>query len=424
MATDRFGNLFAPDVPYARGRHLTATGDDIAKLKIAWGHVQRRIGDATGAFNFSGLERRLPYVTEDLALMDDELAPALFGAELTALGLDHMGGIAPRDDVAVMNRLTAAVVAATLVLVGPGDVVIGVSPSHSHPCLTRAAKRAGATFVEAVGLAGFEAALAAHPRPRLVALTRLAVTYDILAAEEIQRIVARAHGVGARVLLDDAGGARVGPAIFDQPKSLGLGVDVAATGLDKYGVVGPRLGLLAGRREIVAAARTLAVELGLEARPMLYPAVVHSLRGYRQERVRELVATTKLVAAALRARLGNRLAETPVTAKLYGEDILELALERAGLRERPIVPYEATAALAMLLLRDHGIMTVHFAGLPPGTSTLLIKFVPPETLARFGGAERFAAAVDAAIDALARLMGDGAALHALLLGAPAAVAAA
>ena len=61
----------------------------------------------------------------------------------------------------------------------------------------------------------------------------------------------------------------------------------------------------------------------------------------------------------------------------------------------------------MLLLRDHGILTVHFAALPPGTSALLLKFVPPETLARFGGAERFAAAVDASLGELARVVDAG-----------------
>ena len=77
------------------------------------------------------------------------------------------------------------------------------------------------------------------------------------------------------------------------------------------------------------------------------------------------------------------------------------------------MPYEATAALAMLLLRDHGILTVHFAALPPGTSALLLKFVPPETLARFGGAERFAEAVDEALGELATLVADEEALRRL-----------
>ena len=70
----------------------------------------------------------------------------------------------------------------------------------------------------------------------------------------------------------------------------------------------------------------------------------------------------------------------------------------------------------MLLLRDYGMLTVHFAGLPPGASSMLIKFVPPETLARFGGAERFADAVDQSLGRLAEVIGDPGAFRNLLFG--------
>jgi len=50
---------------------------------------------------------------------------------------------------------------------------------------------------------------------------------------------------------------------------------------------------------------------------------------------------------------------------------------------------EASAALSMLLLIDHGMLVVHFVGLPPWTVDLLIKFVPPETLECFPGFVEF-----------------------------------
>ncbi|PYN18914.1 MAG: hypothetical protein DMD76_28125 [Candidatus Rokuibacteriota bacterium] len=246
-------------------------------------------------------------------------------------------------------------------------------------------------------------------------LTRLAVTYDLLPLEIASEAVRLAHARGVRVYVDDAGGARVGPAVFGQPKTLELGADLGATGLDKYGTVGPRLGLLAGDAALVAAIRARAFEFGLEARPMLYPAVARSLSGYRPERVRTLVETTRKVGEALSVVFGARLHVTPVTAQLRADDLLALAMERAGLTTPPIVPIEATAALAMLLLEDYGILTVHFAGMPPGTSSLLVKFIPPETLERFGGADAFAKAVDSSVDRLAAALHDRAALSMLLL---------
>jgi len=91
-------------------------------------------------------------------------------------------------------------------------------------------------------------------------------------------------------------------------------------------------------------------------------------------------------------------------------------MERAGLGQPSIVPYEATAALAMLLLEDYGVLTVHFAGLPPGTSSFLFKFIPPETLRRFGGPGTFARAVDASLNKLANLIAEPEAIRALLVG--------
>jgi len=415
---DRFGNAHAAGLPYARGAIIRSTEDDIAKLQRA-GRVIDGIVRARGleaVFNFTGLERSLPLTPEELAVADDEIAPAIYGDRFRAAALAHLGGTPGRHDAMLFNRLTAATVATHLTLVKPGETVVGVSPTYSHPTIVRAVALAGATFVEARDQRHLEEVLDSGAAVPLVALTRLAVSYDLLPDDRIERVIAAAHASGARVYVDDAGGARVGPAIFQQPKTLEMGADVGATGLDKYGTVGPRLGLLAGERDLVSKIRARAFELGLEARPMLYPAAVRSIENYRPERVRELVATTKLVGVALRDVLGTRVHETPVTAQLRGEDILEMAMERGGVTRRTIVPIEATAALAMLLLEDHGIITVHFAGLPPGTSSMLVKFVVPETLARFGGPAAFAKAVDGALGKLGGLIHDPAAIRRLLLG--------
>ncbi|MGH7265816.1 MAG: hypothetical protein ACREMB_13345 [Candidatus Rokuibacteriota bacterium] len=418
MGTDRFGNAYAPGLPYARGEILTSTEDDFRKLQQAWRIIERtrQARGADAVFNFSGLERGLPLAAEELAIADDEIAPALSFDRFRALALEHFGGVPDRHDAALFNRMTAATLATHMTVVKPGDTVIGVSPSHSHPSVVRAAGHVGARFVDTRGLVEFRPAIEREAMVRLVVLTRLAVTYELIPLEEIREIVRLAHGRGALVYVDDAGGARVGPAIFGQPRLLELGVDVGATGMDKYGTVGPRLGLMGGETSLVSKIRAKAFEFGLEARPFVYPAAVRSLAGYRPERVRELVAATKEVAQALKVRLGDRITETPVIAQLLAEDILEIAMERAGISRPTIVPFEATAALAMLLLRDFGILTVHFVGLPPGTSAILFKFMPPETVRRFGGPEAFAGAVDTCLDRLAALVKDPAEVRRLLFG--------
>jgi L-seryl-tRNA(Ser) seleniumtransferase len=410
---DRFGNPFAPTLSYARGSILASTEDDFRKVQRAWSIVRERGPEKI--FIFTGLDHSLPMEPEDLRWADDEIGPALYFDRLKALALDHLGGSPGRHDVMVFNRLTGATLATHLTLVKPGDAVIGVSASHSHPSVIRAAAHAGARFTDTAGLDEFTRALAREPKVALVDLTRLAVTYELLPVEAIRAIVKLAHDKGALVYVDDAGGARVGPA-FDQPKMLELGVDVGATGLDKYGTLGPRLGLLGGDTALVGRIRAKAFECGLECRQMLYPAVVRTLEKYSPKRVQELIDTTRAVAVALRRVLGARLHETPTTAQLLADDILEIAMQRGGVTRPPIVPFEATAALCMLLLLDHDMLTVHFVGLPPGGGDVLFKFIPPDTLARFGGPERFAAAVDTSLTKLGVLLREPEKIRRLLVG--------
>jgi len=414
MGIDRFGNPHASNLSYARGKILRSTEDDFQKLQRAWSPIRERGPGST--YVLTGLEHSLPLAAEELEFADDEIAPALSFERLKELALDHLGGSPETDDVAVFNRLTGATMATHLTLVRPGDVVIGVSATHSHPSVVRAAGHVGARFIDTAGLGAFRDALVAERSVALVVLTRLAVTYDLLPLEAIETIVRLAHDKGALVYVDDAGGARVGPAAFGQPRTLELGVDIGATGLDKYGTKGPRFGLLAGRKDLVGRIRVKGFEFGMEARQMLYPAVVRTLEQYDPARVRALIATTKQIAGELRPLLGNRLRETPTTVQIGADDILEIAMERGGVNEATVVPYEASAALSMLLLRDHGMLMVHFVGVPPGTADLLIKFVPPETLERFGGAGRYAEAVNDSLTRLGELLRDRESIRELLLG--------
>jgi L-seryl-tRNA(Ser) seleniumtransferase len=414
MDHDRFGNPHAPSLSYARGRLLASTEDDFRKLRRAWSLI--RAHGPESVFVFTGLEHGLAMTAEEVRWADDELAPAVFFDRLKALALEHLGGSEPRHDVAVFNRLTGATLATHLTLVRPGDVVMGVSASHSHPTVIRAAALAGARFVDVAGADAFARALEREPRVALVVLTRLAVTYELLPVEAMRAVVRLAHEGGAPVYVDDAGGARVAPAAFEHPRMLELGVDLGATGLDKYGTVGPRLGLMAGDRALVGRIRAKGFECGLEARPMLYAAVVRTLEQYRPARVRELIAATRSVADALRPILGARLHETPTTAQLRADDLLAMAMERGGVTAPPVVPYEAAAAFCMILLEDHRMLTVHFIGMPPGTADILFKFVPPETLERFGGPKEVARAVDAALTRLGALLREPTRLASLLFG--------
>ena len=417
-ARDRFGNPHAPALPYARGRILTSTEDDFRKLRQAWRYLAARIDELgpEGVYNFSGLEHGLPLEADELPIANDFVAPALFFDKFRAAALEHMGGTPERHDAALFNRITGATYSTHLTLVRPGDTVVAVSESYSHPSIVRAAAHVGATLVDTSGLAEFEAALDREHRVPLIVITRLAVTYEAMSRAHLERVIELAKGRSVPVYVDDAGGARVGPALFDQPRMLELGVELVATGLDKYGTAGPRLGVLAGEKDLVSRIRAQGFEMGMEARPLLYPAAYRSLAESTPERVQQLHATSRAVAGSLREIVGDRLHETPVIAELLADDILEIAMERAGLTSPPIVPFEASAVLALLLLRDYGVLSVHLVGLPPGTAALMFKFISPEALERFGGSDAYARAVDDGLDKLAELIREPAAVSEFLFG--------
>ncbi|GAA2825467.1 aminotransferase class I/II-fold pyridoxal phosphate-dependent enzyme [Crossiella cryophila] len=400
-------------LPYPSGTILSDTRAHLLKLDEARRHIRHRHAAGLPLHNLSGLERRIDLPEVDPWILDDEWSGALYAEPLRELGLEHLGGESGRDDILVTNRLTAALYAAMQVTVRPGDTVVGVSPTYSHPAVTRAVRDAGGHLVETT-VADLAKTLATQQNVAVVALTRLAVTYDALSTEDLHHVVELAHAHGALVVVDDAGGARVGPAILDQPRTLEFGADLGATGLDKYGVGGPRVGLLGGRTDLVAQARARAFELGTECRPALYPAVAQTLQDYRPQRVRDLVTQTHEVGAALRERLGPWIEQTPFITRLPGKAIQSELARRKPIA--PMAPIEATAALAMTLLRDHGLLTVHFAGLPPGTDALLIKFLPPETIATLGGPAAFATALDDALDQTAAALTDEAATRRLLHG--------
>ena len=106
----------------------------------------------------------------------------------------------------------------------------------------------------------------------------------------------------------------------------------------------------------------------------------------------------------------------PSPAALPRQLELTYAMERGGVTKAPIVPFEATAALSMLMLRDYNMLMVHFVGVPPGGADLLIKFVPPETLARFGGAKRYAEAVNSCLTKLGAMLREPETVKELLFG--------
>lgn len=405
---DRFGNPLDPDVGYARGTLIRSSTDEVRRLRhgqaVAASRVAERGAEAIAVF--TGNPRYFPLRADDLRTLCEEwVGPGLFAERLRTAAIAHLGG-AGDETVAVFNRTSAGIIATVLAL-ADGRPVLSVVPDGdtSHASVVRGCRLAVVPLIELGGAEDIGAALA-RPEPALVIVTTVTSTLARLPDEVSLAAVAAAREVGATVLLDEAYGARLRPVLHGGARSLALGADLTVTNTDKAGLTGPRAGVMAGAPEKVVAVQAKASELGMEARAPIAAGALRSLESFDPALLRAEADDGRQLADALAARLGAMVVQPSDLGPMIKEDdVLALMLARAGLERTPIVPAEATTAVGMLLLRRHGVITVNTHGQPGGRVSLRLK--PTRgALARVGGAEALAAALDDALTRAATHLND------------------
>ena len=419
IPVDTFGNPVDPEVGYARGSILRSSLEEAARLrngqKVAGERVRERGPGSIGVF--TGNPRNFPVGVDDLdTLCEEWVGPGLYADDLRRVALEHFGG-EPADAVTVVNRSSAGIIATIVALAG-GRTVVSIAPpdGHSHVSVVRGCALAGVDRVEVQADADWRGAIDAA-RPALVVVTTVTSSLERLDDAIILQVSDHAHGTDAKVFLDEAYGARLRPVLHGGRLSLQLGADLSVTNSDKAGLSGPRGGILAGRPNLVTAVAAKAGELGMEARAPIAAGVLRSLEAFKPEDLREEAAAGQKIAVALEARLGQDLVRRTDLGPMVHEDhILNLTRERAGGKgDQTLVPCEATAALGILLLRDHGILTVNTHGQPGARVSLRLK-PTGDAVQRVGGVAAIVAAIDRQLDTLAGCLEDVAALSALILG--------
>lgn len=419
MAEDRFGNAIDPSVGFARGRHLSSSAAETRRLRhaqaVAAEVVAKRGIDALGIF--TGNSRQFPLRPDDLdTLCEEWVGSGLFARELAEAAITHFGG---GETAAVTNRTTAGIVAAILALSG-GRPVVSVVPDgdRSHASVIRGCALAGIDLVEIPGNADPAEALGRH-RPALVVVTTVTSTLARLPDEETRRAVAAGKAAGATVFMDEAYGARLRPVFHGGALSLELGADFAITNTDKAGLSGPRAGVLCGSAGPVLATLAKASELGQEARAPIAAGAMRSLQGYDPEDLKAEARDGQTIADALAAAWGAEVVHRSDLGPMIDEqDVLARLLALSGRTETQIVPAEATAAVGMILLRDHGILTVNTHGMPGGRVSLRLK-PTAGALGAAGGAAALVAALDQASQIVAERLDDADWFAATLFGAAA-----
>ena len=418
-AADRFGNPVDPTVGYARGALLGPSADEVRRLR----HAQRVTAEfaalrGAGAVGiFTGNARRFPLQPDDLERWCEEwTGPGRFADRLREVAVAHLGGRAD-DHAAVVNRTSGGIVAAVLAL-AEGRPVVSVVPGgdRSHASLRRGCRLARVELVEIDDAGRVPAALSEHAAA-LVVVTTVTSTLARLDDADTAAAIDAARSAGAAVLMDEAYGARLRPVLHGGAKSLEFGADAAITNTDKAGLCGPRAGVVVGCEESVVAVMAAASELGIEARAPIAAGALRSLEAFDPSVLRQEAIDGNAVADALETCLGTAaVARTDLGPSLSEDTVLGLIRARAGAMSGSLVPCEATAAVAMVMLRDQGVLTVSTHGQPGGRVSLRLK-PTPGALEAVGGAERLAEAVNTAISTVARRADDRAWVAALLFGA-------
>lgn len=421
MDLDRFGNPVDVSVGYARGRILGGAHDELRRNARAREIMRRRVAvhGPDSLFSFNGSPCAFPLGPEDLGpLTQEPLGNALLAPRLRELALAHTGG-GPDAEATVLNRTAGCLVAAILAFAGQGDAVVSVAPgSGSHPCVRRGAVLAGARLLEVATIPDLAQALE-RGTGRLVVVTGVTSEQDVLPEHDFLQAITLARRSGRICVVDDAYGARVRTVLFGQPAALAAGAHLAVTSMQKAGLEGPRAGLLVGDADKVRAVATMASEMGQEGRAPMAAAVVRALEAFEPAHLHEAVETGR----ALHQRLVDAFGPERVRFKVLGpviseEDVLEMALERSApgpTAATAMVPAEVTAALGMLLLEGHGVVTANVTASPGARVSLRLKTTPAE-VARMGGPPALVAALVDALDGVAQVVHDEAAMRRLVVG--------
>ena len=114
---------------------------------------------------------------------------------------------------------------------------------------------------------------------------------------------------------------------------------------------------------------------------------------------------------------GENINQTLLGPTISEDSLLKITMSRASIAKLKsgIVPAEASAGLGMLMLSNHGIITVNAVGSPGGRVSLRLK-TSEEELLRFGGAIMVETALNDSINKLCRYINNSMAMQELILG--------
>ncbi|MFY9638306.1 MAG: TIGR03576 family pyridoxal phosphate-dependent enzyme [Methanobacterium sp.] len=314
-----------------------------------------------GFYDLTGLAGGFPILSEDNALLETYAGPAVFEDAVQTLGKIHLGG----EQVLALNRTSSGILASVIALVKEGDEIVHFLPkSPAHPSIPRSAELVGATYREFEDIDEFEV----NENTSLVFITGSTMDHEVISLKDFLKAVEISKSNDVPVLVDDASGARLRTVVYKQPRAMDIGADVVITSTDKL-MDGPRGGLMSGKSDIMIKIKSKAHQFGLEAQPPLIAGMVRALENLSPERILEAFGNKHELYNALKNDFRD-VKETPTGIMLTSE-ALNIEFDHRGIKT-DLNGDDLAYLFAMLLLRNHGIITIPAVGMPGASSTIRI----------------------------------------------------
>ena len=337
--------------------------DEVKKRESALKIIKEIINDKgrDSLYDVTGLSGGFIASDDELDLLETYVGPAIFEDELQIVGRKHLGG----EKVLAVNRTSSGILASILALVNEGDHVSHfLAEFPAHPSIPRSCAIVGASYDEFVDIDKFTI----PENTSLVVVTGSTMDHKVIDEELFKKVIDMAHKKDIPVLVDDASGARLRTAVFNQAKAIELGADLVVTSTDKL-MPGPRGGLMAGRKELIDEIKVKANQFGLEAQPPLILAMVNGIKNYTEENLVKAISRKEEFYELLSEKY-EMFEKTP-TGVMVSEDSLKNQLEKLNIGTE-LSKKDCCFLWAMVLLKGFGIITIPAVGMPGASATIRI----------------------------------------------------
>lgn len=345
--------------------------DEVKKRESALKIIREIINDGgrDSLYDVTGLSGGFIASEEDLNLLETYVGPAIFEEELQIVGKEHLGG----EKVFAVNRTSSGILASILALVEEGSHVSHfLAEFPAHPSIPRSCKIVGASYDEFIDIEKFNI----PENTSLVVVTGSTMDHKVIDEELFKEVIDMAHERDIPVLVDDASGARLRTAVFNQKKATELGADLVVTSTDKL-MPGPRGGLMSGREDLINEVKIKANQFGLEAQPPLILAMVNGIKNYTEENLLKAISK-KDEFYDLLSKKYEMFEKTP-TGAIVSEESIRNQLDSLNI-ETELSQKDCCFLWAMILLKDFGIITIPAVGMPGASASIRFDLSAPDVI--------------------------------------------